>query len=263
MDFSYYLNWFDDYVSRHLNSDEDDKLIILKKNHTLRVLDEARGILGSLQVSEHLNHLIQLAALFHDLGRFPQLAKYHTFRDAESVNHATEGLKVLLKEGILKNLSLKDRKIVYNAVQFHNRAVIPENLPHDNELALNVLRDADKLDILNVLLRHLKGEESENESVTLDLLDQPTKFTPQLLQATLNRQIIKYNHLVYINDFIILLMGWIYNFNFTHSMKVLKKRGMINELYKFLDSVPDASGLDVILNNDLDRMIAQGVISHG
>ena len=37
-------------------------------------------------------------ALFHDVGRFPQYARYKTFRDSISTNHAALGASVLFEQ---------------------------------------------------------------------------------------------------------------------------------------------------------------------
>ena len=50
--------------------------------------------------------LAQTMALLHDIGRFEQYAKYRTFVDKDSVNHAELSVKVIDSNNILESLDL-------------------------------------------------------------------------------------------------------------------------------------------------------------
>ncbi len=63
--------------------------------------------------------LAQLIALLHDIGRFEQLRIYNTFRDIDSIDHAELGIKILFKDGIIRNF-IKETKyddIIYKAIK--------------------------------------------------------------------------------------------------------------------------------------------------
>ena len=95
--------------------------------------------------------LSKLIGLYHDVARFPQYKKFKTFNDIISINHGIEGSKIV-KE-LLKDNSffIENESIIVKAIKDHNSLTIPNNLT-DKELEyLNIIRDADKLDILSVL----------------------------------------------------------------------------------------------------------------
>jgi len=75
--------------------------VILKEKHTRRVCKEILAIGKGLGLGEEDLGLAELVALFHDVGRFSQYAKYGTFADNKSEDHAALGTKVLREEGVL------------------------------------------------------------------------------------------------------------------------------------------------------------------
>jgi hypothetical protein len=80
--------WFSDYCSSFYSPDiEDQKNISLKEHHTERVCENIVEISKRLSLDGHSTMLAEAIALFHDIGRFPQYARYKTFRDSVSVNH--------------------------------------------------------------------------------------------------------------------------------------------------------------------------------
>src|SRR5512140_2415439 len=70
--------------------------------------------------------LAESVALFHDVGRFPQYAKYKTFRDSISVNHGLLGAETLVENRVLQNLSEDEQELVIESVKFHNAFSVPK-----------------------------------------------------------------------------------------------------------------------------------------
>lgn len=86
-------------------------------------------------------------------GRFEQVQRFHTFLDAESVDHAKLGAEILFGEEQLIRRFLEETKWdeqIRDAIYWHSAYQLPENLKED--LFCRILRDADKLDILRVNL---------------------------------------------------------------------------------------------------------------
>ncbi len=162
---------FETYVTRFAQSNPKSQANIdLKKEHTLRVLQEAQGILASLELKRRQARLVELAALFHDIGRFPQFAEYGTFQDGLSLNHGLLGYQVLRREQLLPAaLSRAEKKNILLTVLMHNRARVVPGLPPHLERMLRIVRDADKLDVIRVLIKHFDPRQPHNAVVTLGL----------------------------------------------------------------------------------------------
>ena len=172
---------FEEYVERY---DASNPRIALKVEHTYRVANLCDRIAQSLDLSPDDVDLAWLCGLLHDIGRFEQLRRWDTFRDAESANHATLGLQVL--DGLdpatglgsipsidpAANLGSSPSPaatpssatgslptfaphpawtpIIREAVAQHNALRLTDDLDPRTRTFCNIVRDADKVDILRV-----------------------------------------------------------------------------------------------------------------
>ena len=91
---------FHDYTAAY---DLDDAKVALKVEHTFRVAGLCDVISDSLGMTGYDKDLAWLLGMLHDIGRFEQVRRYHTFRDALSVNHAELSADILFREGLIKN----------------------------------------------------------------------------------------------------------------------------------------------------------------
>jgi len=256
-----YLTWFDRFVESFPAETEEDKSnILLKKEHSLRVLEETRAITASLDLEKDLAFTIHLAALLHDLGRFPQYARYKCYRDSMSENHARLGVKTLGRTGLLKGLPAKARKMIVGAVFCHNLAALPSGLSHETELAARVVRDADKLDILSLVLRDfLRPGQPERRVFVEGLnLDEAGYSDRVLEQVTAGRQ-VDYRNVVFLNDFKLLLCGWVYDFNFPHTCTKVLDQGYLEELIAYLPPTQEFYRLGGQLISDVMRRSLQRI----
>lgn len=135
------------------NFDTGNVGVALKISHSYRVAGIAERIAKSLQ-SANVD-FAWLLGLLHDTGRFEQLTRYGTFKDALSVDHAELGADILFRDGLFKNFvpenSTEIETITETAIRLHNKLKVPENLDGETELYTKILRDADKVDIFRVL----------------------------------------------------------------------------------------------------------------
>lgn len=251
-----YLAWFDRYVSGFLTGPENDMACIrLKIDHSLRVLENGIQIGAALGLKGNDLLEVEVSALLHDVGRFPQYATHKTFIDAVSVNHGRLGAKTLAGQGCLRDLPVRIRKNVLGAVYCHNILVLPDGLPKGLDRTVRIVRDADKLDILGVLLDHVKPGGTKNEPVTLSLENDPARYSRRVLDSVLEAAPVAYGSLVYINDLLISLCGWIYDLNFRESFRELQRRGHIDSLLSLL---PHDAEVDRLRREITTRLIQKG-----
>ena len=144
-------NTFAAYVAGY---NPDDPKIALKIAHTYRVAALCEEIALSLGLSDADTDLAWTIGMLHDTGRFEQVRIYHTFIDSLSESHARIGIRYLFTDnhitdyipGITREIS----DIIYTAVDTHSDYRLPENLDDRQLMLCNILRDADKIDILKV-----------------------------------------------------------------------------------------------------------------
>lgn len=230
-----HLEWFEAYARRKIAACTVDAAPIeLKLEHTLNVLANAREIAQSLGARE--SRVLQLAALYHDLARFDQFLEYDTFKDKDSRDHGAWSARLLRRHNRLSDEDPWVRQQVMLAVTRHNKRGLPRNLPQNTLLFCGLLRDADKLDILRVMDKHLSGPKPYNPTVILSLPDDPALFGPRVIEAALSRTCASYGDLRSVNDFRLLLATWYFDLHSPTSKRLFIEAGHARNL---LIALPD------------------------
>lgn len=169
---------FADYAAHYNTADPKVKL---KIDHTYRVAVLCSRIAESLSLPQQDIDLAWLSGILHDVGRFEQLRRYNTFIDAQSVSHAALSVSVLFDEGRIRDY-LDDTNadsLLRAAVEWHSAFRLPDSLDERTQRFCQILRDADKIDILRV---NVETPMEEIYNVTTAQLRQ-SPVTPAVLDA--------------------------------------------------------------------------------
>ena len=139
------------YVSRF---DSSDPKISLKVEHTLKVAKLCDDIARSKGLAKPEVDLAWLCGLLHDIGRFEQVSRWNTFRDSPRSDHAALGTKVLADvDGARIGNVCNDAEwfaIARAAVGLHSVLRLPSELDDRTRMFCEIVRDADKVDIIRV-----------------------------------------------------------------------------------------------------------------
>jgi putative nucleotidyltransferase with HDIG domain len=236
-------SWFRDYsLSFSTLLAEDQRNIDIKREHTRLVCLNALRIAEELSLDQQETRLAEAIALFHDVGRFPQYQQYKTFDDSISVNHAVLGAKVLLENNVLQGLPKLDQKIIVRSVTLHNVFSLPKRLDERSLLFAKLIRDADKLDILRVMIEYLGQDKgSRAEAVALGLPDLPG-YSKEVLACLVRGEMARKEALTTLNDFKLLQLAWLYDLNFSCSLRIVEERGYIRRLAELLPQNGEIAG---------------------
>jgi hypothetical protein len=247
-------SWFAKYVRTFINGDEEcEQNITLKSDHTKRVCEEIRRLGDSLALNSHELRLAEIIALFHDLGRFEQYARYRTFVDQQSEDHADLGVNVLKKNNVLSELDDSTQDLIFRTIRYHNRSALPKNETKSCLFFAKLLRDADKLDIWRVVIDYYYREnEKRNGAIELGLPDTEGISEP-VYQDIMNERIVDANHIKNLNDFKVLQMGWVFDINFKQTLKAVKSR---NYLEMIRDVLPKSDQIQKIFERTYSHLIA-------
>ena len=233
-----HVAWFDAYaIQERAKENEDTDPIDLKIAHTKRVLQNTQQIVEEENFPSFLHRACLLAALYHDVARFEQYLRYRTFRDRESVDHGKFGVAILKREQCLRQEPKEISRLVLVAVCLHNRYALPQKLPDDVGLVCQVIRDADKLDVLNIMDKHLSGSKPYNPTVILNLPDKPDLGNPDIVQAVLQNRIAAYADLRNVDDFRLLLGTWFHDMHFAASRQKFVADGHAKRI---IEGIPDS-----------------------
>ena len=219
-------------------------MLALKVAHTREVVNHARALIASGEVHpvgpiphEILYRSCLIAAQYHDIGRFPQYTRWHTFSDAASINHGALASMLLARRPFLEGESRVVCRLVRVAVCLHNRLSLPDRLSANERIVTEVVRDADKLDIFRIMACYLDGEH-ETEEVVLRVRDEPECWSASVAATVCAGCTPSYRDLVYVNDFRILLVSWLRELRFSYSRRVLATSGHMKRILAGLPQNP-------------------------
>ena len=216
------------YASQY---DLEDPKIRLKVDHTLRVASLCKRIAHSLQIPEEDVRIAFMTGILHDIGRFEQVRIYHTFRDGLSVNHAQLSADLLFREDLIRDYPVneKDYPIVENAIRLHNAYRLPDSLTQRERMFCQILRDADKIDILRV----------NRETPMEEIYDLPTEafLTSEISDKVFEdlmacRDVNRQNSRTGI-DFLLGHIAFVFGLVYPESFRIVKEQGYLDQMLRF------------------------------
>ena len=229
-DLDYLKSWFKQYVASYYDLPGDGvRPILLKEQHTERTCREILHLGRECGLGSEDLILAETAALFHDIGRFPQWREYTTFNDSVSEDHALLGLEVISQQKILINLKTEDRELVQTAILHHNARKLPSDLSQRQELFCRLLRDADKLDICNVVINELEGGGNLVETLA-GVIPTSNSISSQIVAELMEGKVPDFSSVRNRNDMILLRLGWVFDLNFPASCREVVERHYVERL---------------------------------
>ena len=196
--------------------------IELKMKHSFRVMRLCEELALNLGLSEEEIEIAKLIGLLHDIGRFEQWKSYETFIDKDSFDHADFGVKVLKEDNYLRkfNKNSKYDEIILKSIKYHNKYLLPKNLTKKEKMFCEIIRDADKLDILYLFTI---------KELTVDVDD---AFSKEVYESLLNKKAIDRKELKNLTDRLSITLGFIFDTNYKESIEYLKNK-------KYFDTIID------------------------
>lgn len=206
------IEQFKNYASKYIDL---NKSCELKLHHTIRVMNLCEEIATSLKLSKEEIELAKLCGLLHDIGRFEQWKRYNTFFDLKSIDHGDLGVELLTNNNnkLLRSF-IEDEKydsIILNSIKYHNKYKVPTTLTEKEKLFTNIVRDADKIDILYLYtIKDIKID-TNNEI-----------FSDKIFECLIKHQEINRKYLKTKADRLAVSLGFIFDINNKKSISILK-----------------------------------------
>ena len=111
--------------------DATNPRIALKIEHTYHVAEACDAVAREQGWSSEDIDLAWLCGLLHDMGRFEQLRRWDTFKDAESMSHEDE--------------------LIRASIAYHSDFRLPAQLDVRTRSFCDIVRDGDKIDIMRTI----------------------------------------------------------------------------------------------------------------
>ena len=217
----------------------------LKRVHTAHVVDNAKLIAAGEGFDAETARACEAAALLHDTGRYEQLKRYHTFRDADSVDHAVFSHDIVRDLGWLAAYPEEERRAILDAVLFHNRRDLPEGLDALTRAAAETVRDADKLDIFRVLEERVATTDWRHDCTAFWSLPIHAAPNPAVLAAIRASRPVDYQNIKTLADFVLIQVGWmISGLTYATTRRLTAERNHLEFRRQFLHELTDDPAID-------------------
>ncbi|HZK54660.1 MAG TPA: HD domain-containing protein [Desulfosporosinus sp.] len=239
-DVCFFRSWFEEYTKRFAGEEaEVEANLSYKKEHSLRVRDYMLILGRDVQLDIDQMFIAEVIGLFHDVGRFEQYVKYHTFKDHRSEDHAELGLSILEREKIfLERASQLENEIILTAIRNHNRREIHETVSGNTLLFCKLIRDADKLDIFQQVIDFY-----ENPSATpyfaVDGNHEDERYSPEIIQGILSGKKISYTSVRTPVDIKLIRLSWLLDLTFPTALEIANKQRFLERIRAFIPVTGD------------------------
>jgi hypothetical protein len=247
----WFLRYAADCVRRYPRHRE---AMVLKIAHSIRVSRICTGIGTDLGLDRDRLRLAGTIGLLHDVARFEQLIRYGTFVDRVSVDHGVLGADLLRETPLVADLAATDRAILLHAVRHHNAATIPKESDPGISFYLQLVRDADKLDIYRVICDLQRTASAELATEALQLSDAP-EVCDAIAAAIEGQHIAPMAAVRTQADLLLVRLAWVFDLHFGPSVERLEETGYIPFLAKALPPTALAQSLAERVRTHMDRRL--------
>lgn len=212
------MDYFENYVKEYRKLDKSAEY---KYYHSYRVMHNMEIIGKSLNLTKEDIELAKTIGLLHDIGKIKKDdKKYNNDQD-----HGDYGADLLLKQGLMKkfNITKENSQLVYKAIKNHSKFSIEKGLNERELLFCKMIRDADKIDILNAL---------GNSSIKDKLLQDNSKVNERIKTIIKNKKVVDKKYIINKNDNLAAVFSLIYDLNFAISYKIIYKEKYLDKIYQ-------------------------------
>jgi len=247
--------WFESYVEGFRDRGGFlHPLLELKRCHSLRVAGNAGFIAAALSFPKSEQRLAEGFGLVHDVGRFTQFAQYGSFRDADTVDHGAEGRRVLEAQDLFFLPDPGDRERLLCVVEYHNRkrTDIPHGLSPGQDRFLRLIRDADKLDIMELLLRAVAADGFQDLPGMLPHIRLCRELSPGVLAEAAKTRSVSNGNLSTLADFLVMMATWCYDMNYPPTRRLTIQRDILPRIRREL---PDTKAVRELFAGITETML--------
>lgn len=229
MEYKEWYRAFNNYVKQF---DLKEKWIMYKFHHTYRVVEYAKEIANSISLSKEDTDIAILASLLHDVARFKQYTEYRTYNDKKSFDHGDEAIEVLKENNFIEQFTTNKKSIdmVFKAIKNHNKFKV-EEMDEKSLLITNIVRDADKLDIMTELGNTMNDKKMELDSDLINCI--MNGKLPKISNNTSSSEVLTY-------------ISFIYDINFKFSIKYLNDNDIIKNKFNLLKIYFEDKRIDIM-----------------
>ena len=246
-----FTNFANLYLSKEDKKSSDYQNSLRKYNHSFRVMNLSERIAKSLELPKEEIELMKLCGLLHDIGRFEQGMKYHIFEDQKSIDHGDLGAELLKKDNLINRFTTTNQQDIIKVVKYHNKYIIPNTLSTKIRFYIDIVRDADKIDILYSLSTEELIYENDNNPISDEIMKQIKK-----------KELVNKINIQSSIDWVVVDLAFVFDIKFKKSFEIMKEKNYHNKIIdiyskkiKQTDDVKKLEEIRVLINNYIEEML--------
>jgi len=235
------LKYFEEYIK---NIDMNNSWAKAKYFHSLKSMDLARQIATDLNIfNEEEIVIIELIALFHDIGNFSE--KNYNYLDHTEEDNTMKSIDILFNEGWLRKITKETKydNMIKLAIFCHNKEGLPKNIDEKTICVCNIMKDVYKLEELRMIINYPYIDNRINSYPTTLVYNEFKLF------REVNTKISDNNA-----DNILITLSHLFNLNYKASYALLNEKEYVpkiidslviedKKIYKFYEQIKS------VLNN--------------
>ena len=248
---------FEKYLDEY---DRQDEQIYLKIEHTYGVVKYAGEIARRMECSREDVELAELIGLLHDIGRFEQIRRFHSFEPG-TMDHAVFGAELLFGEEKIIRRFIRDDQfdiLIDAAIRKHSDFKL-EGI-HDARTLFHakLIRDADKLDNCRVkLVASIEAMLGASEEAAGEGL-----ISPAVWESCLRRESVLSADRQVPVDYWVSYLAQYYDINFPETCEIIEEEDYITRIADRLTyKEQDTRDKIRILTEDLNRYLEMPAVS--
>lgn len=248
---------FEKYLDEY---DREDEQTCLKIVHTYGVVKYAGEIARKMECSGEDVELAELIGLLHDIGRFEQIRRFHSFEPG-TMDHAVFGAELLFGEEKLIRRFVEDDKfdeLIDAAIRKHSDFKL-EGI-HDARTLFHakLIRDADKLDNCRVKLEaSVEAMLGVSEKAAGEGL-----ISPAVWESCLRRESVLSADRHVPVDYWVSYLAQYYDINFPETCEIIEEEDYITRIAGRLTYQEQDTRTKLhILTEDLNRYLEMPAVS--
>ena len=146
------LKYFEEYIKK---IDMNNNWVKAKYFHSLKSMDMARIIANDMGIfNEEEIVIIELIALFHDIGSFER--KSHNYLDYDEEDTSMKSIEILFDEGIIRKITddTKYDNLIKLGIFCHNKDGLPKNIDDKTICVCNIMKDIYRLEQIRMIINY-------------------------------------------------------------------------------------------------------------
>ena len=242
------LKYFEEYIKK---IDMNNSWSKAKYFHSLKSMDLARIIASSFNIfNEEELVVIELIALFHDIGNFEQ--KNYNYLDNQQEDSTMKSIHILFDEGLLRKITEETKydTVIKLGIFCHNKDALPQNISEKTACICNIMKDVYKLEELRMVINY-------------PYIDNRIDTYPSALVYNDFKSLKKVNEKISENnaDNILIVLSNIFDLNFKESYSLISEKEFVSKIvdsliYEDKKIEKFFKQLENILNNYVKKKIS-------